>query len=48
MKELKDQNIILNIQKMVKDNIQQKMIIINMKEMKVKNNVDSKYIEENA
>lgn len=48
MKELKDQNIISNIQKMEKDNIQQKMIITNMKEMKERNNVDLRYIEENV
>ena len=48
MKELKDQNIISNIQKMEKDNTQQKMIITNMKEMKERNNVDLRYIEENV
>ena len=48
MKEPKDQNIISNIQKMEKDNTQQKMIIINMKEMKERSNVDSRYIEENV
>ena len=48
MKELKDQNIISNIQKMEKDNTQQKMIITNMKEMKERNNIDLRYIEENV
>ena len=48
MKEQKDQNITLNIIDSEKDNIQQKIIIINMREVKVKNLVDLKFIEENV
>lgn len=48
MKEQKDQNITLNIIDSEKDNIQQKIIIINMREIKVKNLVDLKFIEENV
>lgn len=48
MKEQKDQNITLNIIDSEKDNIQRKIIIINMREIKVKNLVDLKFIEENV